>query len=277
MNLTKLSQKWNGFLKFADRNTPHILTAASLFGLFETGVQAFKAGPKVKEIVEFRSDRMKEIETSDWTDNVKKEERWYCNKTSAKQLVLALSPTFLTGAATSACIIGSDHVSAKRIATVSAAYTIADTALKEYKEKVVEVVGDKKARSIGEQITKDRVNKTQPPEDVSKIPVISSGQTVLCKDVYSGRYFYSTAQKIERAVLKLSSECITDMWISLNDLYYELGLEQIPMGNDLGWNADDMVQYQLPISTTAVLTEDKQPCLGVDYDVHLRYDYRNLH
>lgn len=273
MKLQKISHYWNSFLKFADKNTPHILSTAALFGLVETAVLAFRAGPEAKHVLEWKKKRMDDIEQHSLIPDKDRKE---VLKNTTKDLTAIMAPTILTGTATAACIIASDRVSAKRIATLSAAYTIADTAYKEYKNKVTELVGEKKARSIQESITKDRVQKTPPPEDNGQIPVIGNG-TVLCKDTYSGRYFYSTAQKIESSILKLSGDCMTDMWISLNDLYYELGLEQVPMGSDLGWNADDLVQYHLPITITAVLTDTKQPCLGVDYDVSIRADFKNLH
>ena len=34
--------------------------------------------------------------------------------------------------------------------------------------------------------------------------------------------------------------CIRDrMYISLNDFYYEIGLDNIKLGDELGWNIDD--------------------------------------
>lgn len=271
--MNKLTHYWNSFLKFTDRNTPHILTAASIIGLVETGILSFKAGGKTLNVMINYDMDVKDLERKGSSEG--RTDLQEIEKDTAKKIIPILVPPVLMGATTAACIIGSDKISAKRIATLSAAYTIADTALKEYKDKVEEIAGEKKARAIQESITKDRVNKSQPPEDISQLPTVGNGR-VLCKDTYSGRFFYSDANRIKQTILKLSSDCVTDMWIPLNDLYYELGLEQVPMGNDLGWNADDLIQYQLPISITAVLTEDQQPCLGLDYDVHLRADFRGL-
>lgn len=32
---------------------------------------------------------------------------------------------------------------------------------------------------------------------------------------------------------------MNDMYISLNDFYYEIGLDPIKIGSDIGWNIDD--------------------------------------
>lgn len=70
---------------------------------------------------------------------------------------------------------------------------------------------------------------------------------------------------------------MTDMYVSLNDFYELIGIPEIPMGNDLGWNVDDCIRGQVPITLTALLTEEQTPCLCVEYDAKLRADYRNLH
>ena len=92
--------------------------------------------------------------------------------------------------------------------------------------------------------------------------------------------FYSTAEKIKQAIVKCSSDVQQDMWVSLNEFYDEINspqLEHIPMGDDLGWNVEDTCRGQLPITLTALLTDDGKPCLCIDYDISIRDDFRNLH
>lgn len=110
--------------------------------------------------------------------------------------------------------------------------------------------------------------------------VIPSDGTVLCKDLYSGRLFYSNAEKIKQAIAKCSYEIISDMYISLNNFYEAIDspqLPRIPMGEDLGWNIDDTINGKLPITLSALLTDDNKPCLCIDYDISVRDDFRNLH
>lgn len=63
------------------------------------------------------------------------------------------------------------------------------------------------------------------------------------------------------------------MYISLNEFYYEVGLRQTPVGNELGWNANDDGLIDMKFSTQLV---DDQPCIVVDYHIQPRYDYARL-
>lgn len=70
------------------------------------------------------------------------------------------------------------------------------------------------------------------------------------------------------------------MYISLNDFYEAIDssqLPKIPMGEDLGWNINDTINGKLPITLSALLTDDNKPCLCIDYDISVRDDFRNLH
>jgi hypothetical protein len=60
--------------------------------------------------------------------------------------------------------------------------------------------------------------------------------------------------------------------VSLNDFYYDLGLPDIDLGNDLGWAVEDgPVEFGKPTSKVA---EDGTPCLVITYSVAPRYCYR---
>ena len=49
-------------------------------------------------------------------------------------------PAMVTGTASIVCLIGASSVNAKRNAALAAAYTLSDTAFREYKEKVITIV-----------------------------------------------------------------------------------------------------------------------------------------
>lgn len=124
---------------------------------------------------------------------------------------------------------------------------------------------------------KDKVGTAPDPKDEKGQIIITSGGDNLCKDLYSGRFFRSNAQKIGQAINELTYDIQSDMYVSLNDFYDKLELPRIPLGDDLGWNIDDLVNRRLPICYTAILTDDGTPCLCVEYDANLRSDFRKLH
>ena len=180
-------------------------------------------------------------------------------------------PSITTGALSISCIIVGNTVANKRNMVLAAAYKISENALKEYREATLETVGPKKEESIRDLVAKKHVENN--PVESSQVIVTSKGET-LCYDVISGRYFKSDIEKIKKCVNELNRQMLQEMYISLNDFYYELGLEQIAIGYDIGWNVDTGL---IDIYFSSQLTSDGTPCLTLQYSVEPKYDYcRNL-
>jgi hypothetical protein len=271
MGTQQLQKHLVSFLKWTDRNTPTILTTLGVIGLVQTGIMAYKAGPKGKSIAEAKKQDLRDCAPED------KEAKRAVYGELVKEMAPVVAPPVAMGIATGVCIIGSNQVSNRRIAAISAAYSLTETALRDYKEKTIQLLGEKKSQNIREALAKDKVAANPPKEQDSNQVILTGDGDVLCMDSYSGRYFRSNAQKIGSAINRMSRQLQTDMYISLNEFWDEIGIPRTPMGNDLGWNVDDCQRGMLPISLTAVLTPDDQPCLCVDYDIFLRNDFRNLH
>lgn len=156
------------------------------------------------------------------------------------------------GTVTAACIVGSNVISLKRMAALTSLYSISETALREYQAKTGELLGDKKVETIQTAVAKDRMDKTDP----EYIELTSKGED-LCFDAHTGRYFRSSISAIKEAVASLNLRLIGDMRVSLNDLYYELGLDGIPSGDDVGWSID----IPLDVRYDSHLRSDGKPCL----------------
>lgn len=265
--ITEFLTKAEGFTK---KNSPAILSGLAIVGVFTTAVSAYKAGPIAKKIQKQKEEDMKIVDPND------KAGKRAVAIEYVKEMTPVMLPTVISSAATVSCIVGSHTISNKRIAVLSAAYSLSESAVKDLNNKMNEMLGEKKARSIKDAIVKDKLQKDPPPEDNAQI-IISGDGNVLCRDEYTKRYFYSNPEKIQQAINELSRDCQTDMYVSLNDFYELIHIEQVPMGNDLGWNIDDTIKGQLPISISAGLTDDKRPCLCIDYDISIRSDFRNLH
>lgn len=253
MKLFKMLEKIE---KFGKKESPAILAGMAVVGLGLTVWQAYKSRPAVeKAINEYKSAQKREEKLE-----------------SAKKVAVAVAPTALTAAGTIGCIIGSHSISSRRIAVLSAAYNLSSETAKSLSAKMEEMVGEKKASEIKEAVLKDKFKK-QEAKDQNKVfagdgnLILPDNGLCLCRDLYSGRCFYSTPETIKRAVLKISSDVTQEMWMSLNDLYSEIGSPQlpaVPMGDDIGWGTEDLVNFQLPIVFTSTLTEDDRPCFSLD-------------
>lgn len=268
MRQGKAMQLVNDLWAMMQKKSPAILSGLSVAGVIATAWYSYKAGTKMPDILERRRRDLKDVKPGD------REARKAVNKETARDLLPVIGPPIVMGGMTIACEIGSNTVSTKRIKTLSAAYAISESAVKELNGKMIEVLGERKAREVKDAVVKDRLEKQEPIKD-SQIIITGDGD-VLCMDSFTGVPFKSNAIKIEQAINKLSMDCQQDMYVSLNDLYFELGLRQTNAGESYGWSVDDLVKGRLPISISAQLTEDQKPCLCLDYDVKLRPDFRNL-
>lgn len=262
----KLPEVANSGIAFVKKNRAELLTVGSVVTLWGAIYTAYKAGPKAEK---FLAEKKKDREYVDPND--KKARRTVTWETIRGMFPIVSVPIMLGGMST-ACCIGSHAVSSKKIATLSAAYTLTNTALREHKDKVREVLGEAKAQQVREAISKDHLEKSKQPVDDKDVQITGMG-TVLCYDEYTDRYFYSSAEAIGNAIVKISHDLINDMWVSLNDFYQELNLKPCKMGYDLGWSVDHTDRGRIPVYYTAVLTEDNRPCLCVQFDVDMRRPY----
>lgn len=259
------------------KKSPTILAGMAIAGVIGVAYAAFKAAPRAEKVLQEHRRNMENCRQ----DN--KEAKREVMGETVKKMIPVMAPPVIMGGATIACIIGSHSISSRRIAVLSAAYTLSESTVKNLNSKMEEMLGEKKARQIKDSIMKDKL-KASSKDDQKVLEngnlLIPGDGTVLCKDLYSGRFFYSTAEKIQQAIAKCSYDIVSDMYISLNDFYAAVNspnLPPIPLGDDLGWNIDDSQNGKLPIVLTALLTEDNKPCLCVEYDISVRDDFRNLH
>ena len=155
----------------------------------------------------------------------------------------------------------------KRNAAIAAAYELSQKALVDYKDAVIETIGEKK-----EQIVKEKIAENRLKEDpVSKKEVILTGKgSTLCYESLSGRYFESDMESIKHAVNVLNAQMLDDMYVSLNDFYDLIGLSYTDMGEKLGWSIDDGL---VETSFSAKTTDDGQLCLVLDYSTQPKYNF----
>lgn len=235
------------------KHSPEILTGIGIAGMITTTVLAVRATPKALKLIE---ERKKEDETDRLTtvDTI---------KTAWKPYI----PAVVTGISSVTCLICASSIGARRSAALATAYKLSETALTEYREKVIETIGEKKEKLIREEINQDRVNKK--PVSKSEVIVTDKGDT-LCFDVHGGRYFKSDMDKIKKAVNELNRRMLLDEYVSLNDFYDELGLDHTKLGYELGWNISN---GYMDIDYSSHLSDDGRPCLAIDYRVAPKYDY----
>lgn len=257
---------------FSNRNAASILTGLALAGLAATVVLAYKKAPETKRVLE-RSRR--KVENLDPKKESYKEEKREIVEETAKKLVPEVAPVLIMAAVTGACILGSNKVSSKKIAVLSAGYNLARSNLSDLNEEMRKLLGDKKATEVKDAVTEKRFKNC--PNKKAPEPKKDHDGMVSCWDIPFGKPFRSNREIIGQAINQLSAECQQTMYVSLSDFYDLIGAKTFPIANDIGWNVEDLFKGQLPITMTSVLDEDGIPCLAVDYDISVRNDFRSLH
>ena len=259
---------------FSDKNASSILTGLALAGFAATIVMCYKKAPKTKKIL---NNAKKKIQNLDRKAPSYQEQKKEIVVDTVKEVVPEVAPVAVMAVVTAGCILGNNKISKKRIALLTAGYNLARSNLEDLNREMRNILGDKKTTEIKDAVAEKRF-KRRPKEIPQEVMCPSSSDGLVpCWDTYSGRPFRSNREKIGQAINQLSAECQQDMYVSLNDFYDLIGLRQIPMGDDLGWNTDDLMKGSLPITMTSVLSEDGIPCLAVDYDISVRDDFRSLH
>lgn len=235
------------------KHSPEILTGIGIAGMITTTVMAVKATPKALILIEEKKD---ELET---------------NVLSGKEIVKVAWPCYIpsvvVGSVSVLCLIGASSTNLRRNAALATAYALSESTLKEYQEKVVETIGEKKEQSIRDSVSKDKMIKNP----VREVILTEKGGNTICYDAISGRYFKSDRDTISRAVNELNRQMRDEMYVTLNDFYYELGLDGTKMGDNLGWNID---KGYIELAFSSHLDANGTPCLVIDYQIAPIYDYQ---
>lgn len=258
--------------RMISKNSPTILTAMGVGGLIGTVIMAVKATPKAITILDDEMYHRYELEGSDqefseWLGynerdkvlKIKTFDKLEVTKLCWKEYV----PTVIMGSLSIACIVGANSVNLKKNAALAGLYSVATNNLKEYQDKVVEVMGDKKHKKIQDEVAKQKI-KDNP---VAKNEILFTGKgEVLCLDAYTGRYFKHDIEAIRRAENMINKQLLTESSVTLNDFYYEIGLPNVRLGDEVGWNIDSIDAGMINIRLSAQLTPDDVPCMVVDFD-----------
>lgn len=259
MNKPNMAALFKDVKMTLSKHSPEILTGLGIAGMITTTILAVKATPKALELIEDKKEELDIYPTDDLTPMETVKATWKC-----------YIPAAVTGAVSTACLIGASSVNAKRNAALATAYNLTATAFSEFKNATIETVGEKKEQLIRNKVAEERVAK----EPVNQSAIIVSGNgTTRCFDTITKQRFVSDIESIKRIVNELNRKMVNgEDYISLNEFYYELGLESVAIGDELGWN---VTRGLIEIDFSAQLDSDGIPCIVLDYAVAPKRGYNS--
>lgn len=239
----------NKFTRFLVDNAPSILTGlglanwamATIFGIIES--------PSARDDINEAEGTFGELSTMDKV------------KIAAPHFI----PTVVSATVGTGCIIVANNIHIDRNTAAIAACAISEAAFKEYASKTKEIVGEKKEKVIREEVAKDVMQKH--PYSGREAYLTGNGD-VLCYDKNSDRYFKSDKETLLQKENRLNRRLLEENVITQNDLYLEIGLNPVELGNDLGWKVDDGL---IKMRFDCQLTDNGVPCLVMDFELEPKY------
>jgi hypothetical protein len=241
--------KLDPIIRSVRHNSPTLLTGASVIGVLATAYLSGKAALKADKIIRMADYNRHPGGPAEFPKDRRKRHAklvWKCYIPPAVAVVL-----------TSTCVIGTTRIGHNRAIAAQAAFALTERAYSEYKEKVIEEIGEKKEAAIRAKLAEDKVHANPPM-------LISGPGNVLCCELYTGRYFTSDMESLRKAVNKLNEQLLQQDTCSMDELYYLLGLQPTQFSADVGWVSDKLLELHF----STVLTEDGRPCLAFEYNYY---------
>ena len=238
------------------KKSPEILVGLGLAGMLTSTVLAVKATPKALDIL------AEEDRDGDMTNIEKVKLTWKC-----------YIPAAVGYCTSAACIIAAASTQNKRHAMLAGAYKLSETALLEYRSKIVETLGEEKEKEIRDSIARDRVNRDRDNANEqlhNTCVIVENKGDFLCYDMLSGRYFNSSIDKIQKAVNDMNYKLLNDNILSLNEFYFELGMKPTNMGDEQGW---DISKGMIEVSFGSIISENDEPCIVMYFDNAPQYGF----
>lgn len=229
--------------KLATTHAPALLTAFGAVGVASTAVLAGRAAYASHDRI--LTERLSRVPEDTESDEITLEP---LNRSETVRLVWPLYiPAATTGAFTVAAIILAHRVNSKRAAVMVAAYALNEGKLEEYKNKVEEVFGEKKAQELSDNLVQDRVNSQYKEGEVIFSPLDGK---IMIRDEYSGRFFWSTREVVDRAVNEINAEIIQNDYCTLTDFYSLVDLSPVSTSDHFGWNTNERCEINWTTCTT---------------------------
>lgn len=194
--------------KFLRKHGGTILAVAASVGVGLTAYETHKAAVKATTLVVMNKDEpmmKKEVVQECW--------KFYI-------------PAAILGGGTIACILGSNTLNKKQIASLTAAYMALGKTYQEYRRQVAERIGSEAEADILEK------SKVEEPAEEDK--------QLLCYEPFSNRYFHATEAELYDAFYQMNRDFSLNGEVSINNLYSYLGLDYLPEKDDMGWCSDYM-------------------------------------
>jgi|SRR5580765_3666619 len=265
MILQSLAPHANKMKYLVNENSTTILTAMGVVGTVTTAVLTGKASFKAAEVIEEATV----IANTGGPDQTK-DPVYLTTKEKVKAVWPLYLPAVTSGLVTIASIVVAHRVDAKKIAALTMSSAVTERAFQEYKDKITQKLGEKKAEEVRDEIAQDRVNKN--PVEGSQVIMTGAGD-VLCYDNLTGRYFTSSMEKLRGAENDINHQLLHRSHASLSEFFEIVGLGATTFTDSVGWCMD----LPLNVQYSTTMSTDGRPCIAIDFDPMPKTGYESMY
>jgi len=150
-----------------------------------------------------------------------------------KEIVTAAAPSYIpaiaVGLSAIGCVFGANHLNWRQQASLASAYALLDILYKEYKDKVVRIIGDEADRTVEKAIELDH--------EPGRAPVLWDEPQTFYEEHY-GKFFERTMEEVFTAEYCLNRNFAIRGYVTINDFYDLLKLPHIEDGDKIGWSLE---------------------------------------
>lgn len=242
------------------KHSPEILLAGGVVGVVTSTVMACKATLKVEEILDESKEKIEkihevmeapELEHKYTPEDGKKDLAIVYVQTGVK-LAKLYGPSVMLGAASIACMVGSNRILNRRNVALAAAYASVDKGFKDYRGRVIERFGKELDRELrynikaeeieevvgtdedGNDIVEKKTVQVYDPTAYSPYAIVyDDGNLGWEKDAELNKFFLLEKQEYANVMLQTRGH------VFLNEVYDLLGAKRTKAGQEVGWVYDD--------------------------------------
>lgn len=256
---------------FVKKHSPEILLTAGIVGVVASTVMCCKATLKVDELLDARKEQLDNIHYA--KDTLEEEE--YSEQDYKKDLTITYvqtglgfvklyGPAVSLGILSVGCILGAHGIMKKRNVALMAAYKTIEQSFNDYRQRVVEELGEEKDKMFKYGIRQETVTEVEKDANGKEKKVTKTVNT-LDPNTHSqyARFFdeasphWSKTPEYNLIFLKAQQNYANDLLharghLFLNEVYDMLGIPRSQAGAVVGWvmsehgdNFVDFGMYQL--------------------------------
>lgn len=251
------------------KEAPTIALGAGVTGFVGTVVLAVKATGEARKVLDDHKERIQEqkqaLHLANQDDSIEYTEETYRRATFGNwiitigKLAKVYGPTILVGSLSIASLIAGHRIQTRRLMGVTAAYETVRTAFDRYREVVTEEIGEEKEKEVFE--------KASTPVTVEETGVthqFAGPSTRWFTEETTENYrdsHFENKRFLEDVQIAMNERLQQKGHLFLNDVYEALGMDETPLGCQLGWihrrgnDRTSYVDFGLGMNTDAEVVE----------------------